>query len=132
MCLYSLYSALHMTTSTMFSIIVRRLERDSPSMKPVDKFTLKTMRRSVTSPHVIMVFTMSFMNGTMLYGLAYFLPTIVKQLGFSNNKTQLLSVGPFAVGFLGAFFFFFCGAIISGLCTCFCSDVSLRILVRPL
>jgi len=36
----------------------------------------------------------------MVYGLAYFLPSIVKQLGFSSNKTQLLSVGPFAAGFL--------------------------------
>ena len=37
----------------------------------------------------------------MLYGLALFLPSIVSQLGFSPNKTQLLSVGPFAAGFFG-------------------------------
>ena len=45
-----------------------------------------------------------FMVGTMLYGLAYFLPSIVNQVGFSSNKTQLLNVGPFSVGFFGAFF----------------------------
>jgi hypothetical protein len=42
-----------------------------------------------------------FMLGTMIYGLAYFLASIVSQLGFSPTKTQLLSVGPFAVTFFG-------------------------------
>ena len=53
-----------------------------------------------------MVVIMFFMVGTTLYGLAFFLPSIVNQLGFSVNKTQLLSVGPFVVGFIGAYFFF--------------------------
>ena len=47
---------------------------------------------------------MSFMAGMMGYGLAVFLPSIVSQLGFSPNATQLLSVGPFAVGFIGECF----------------------------
>jgi O-antigen/teichoic acid export membrane protein len=51
-----------------------------------------------------MVFIMFFMMGTTLYGLAFFLPSIVGQLGFSDNKTQILSVGPFVVGFIGAQF----------------------------
>jgi MFS family permease len=80
-------------------IIMSRLERDRPSIKQVDKFTFKEVMRSACSPHVIMVFIMFFMVGTMLYGLALFLPSIVSQLGFSPNKTQLLSVGPFAAGF---------------------------------
>ena len=52
-----------------------------------------------------MVFLMFFMIGTTLYGLAFFLPSIVDQLGFGANKTQLLSVGPFVVGFLGGYSF---------------------------
>ena len=80
---------------------MNRLERDRPSIKPVDKFTFKEVLRSASSPHVIMVFVMFFMDGTMLYGLALFLPSIVSQLGFSTTKTQLLSVGPFAAGFFG-------------------------------
>lgn len=80
-----------------------RLEKDGPSsIKPMDKFSFKTIMRSISSPHVIMVFIGFFMGGTMLYGLAFFLPSIVKELGFSTVKTQLLSVGPFAAGFLGA------------------------------
>ena len=99
--LSSFYTALHVLTSPVFSIIMSRLERDRPSIEPVDKFTFKEVIRSASSPHVIMVFIMFFMSGTMLYGLALFLPSIVSQLGFSPNKTQLLSVGPFAAGFFG-------------------------------
>ena len=86
----------------MFSIIMSRLEKDRPSFKSVDKFTFKEVMRSASSPHVVMVFIMFFMVGTVLYGLAFFLPTIVGHLGFNANKTQLLSVGPFVVGFFGA------------------------------
>ena len=43
------------------------------------------------------------MNGTTLLGLALFLPTIVSELGFSPTKTQLVSVGPFATGFVGTY-----------------------------
>jgi MFS family permease len=92
----------------MFSIIMSRLERDIRSIKTddSDKFTFKEFMRSVCSPHVIMVFIMFFMAGTSLYGLALFLPSIVDQLGFSANKSQLLSVGPFVVGFFGAYIFY--------------------------
>ena len=34
-------------------------------------------------------------------GFAFFLPSIVNQLGFSPDVTQLLSAGPFTAGFLG-------------------------------
>jgi hypothetical protein len=51
-----------------------------------------------------MVTIMEFMIGTMGYGLAVFLPSIVSQLGFSPNATQLLSVGPFTAGFFGECF----------------------------
>ena len=88
----------------MFSVIMSRLERDRPSLKPVEKFTFKEIMRSASSPHVIMLLIMFFMEGTTLYGLAFFLPSIVDQLGFGANKAQLLSVGPFVVGFFGAYF----------------------------
>ena len=80
---------------------MRRLEVDRPSIELVDDFTSKEVVRSASSPHVILVFIMLFMTGTMIYGLAFFLPSIVSQLRFSATKTQLLSVGPFAVGFFG-------------------------------
>lgn len=78
---------------------------DRPSIKPVDIFSRKEILRSIASPHVVILFIMFFMVGTMLFGLALFLPSIVNQLGFSPNRTQLLSVGPFAAGFFGKVFF---------------------------
>ena len=83
---------------------MRRLEIDRPSLSSDVKFSLKEVLRSVGSPHVIIVTIMEFMIGTTGYGLAVFLPSIVSQLGFSPNATQLLSVGPFTAGFFGECF----------------------------
>lgn len=80
---------------------MRRLERDRPSLAVNDTFSIREIGRSLRSPHVILVFIMFFMLGTTLYGLALFLPTIVGALGYSANRTQLLSVGPFATAFVG-------------------------------
>ena len=83
---------------------MKRLEKDRPSISSAVKFSLKEVMRSLGSPHVIMLSIMVFMVGMMSYGLAVFLPSIVNQLGFSPNTTQLLSVGPFTAGFLGECF----------------------------
>ena len=83
---------------------MRRLEKDRPFIASAIKFSLKDVVQSIGSPHVIMVSIMVFMGGTIGYGLAFFLPSIVSQLGFSPNATQLLSVGPSAVGFFGECF----------------------------
>ena len=83
---------------------MRRLEKDRPFITSAIKFSFKEVMRSVGSPHVIMVFTMQFMYGIMGYGLAIFLPSIVNELGFNPNATQLLSAGPFATAFCGECF----------------------------
>ena len=83
------------------SIIIRRLERDRPFVNPVDSFSIQQVIASITSPQVIILFILYFMGGTNLFGLALFLPSIVNQLGYSANHSQLLSVGPFAAGFVG-------------------------------
>ncbi|KDR77102.1 hypothetical protein GALMADRAFT_428725 [Galerina marginata CBS 339.88] len=80
-------------------IITQRLVRDRPFVNPLDTFKISHVISAMKSPHVILVFIIYFMGGTNLYGLALFLPSIVNQLGFSPNHTQLLSVGPFAAGF---------------------------------
>ena len=83
---------------------MRRLERDRPSFTLVDTFTFKEVIRSASSPHVIIVLIMEFMLGMMIFGSAFFLPSIINELGFSPNKTQLLSVGPYAAAALGECF----------------------------
>ncbi|KAF7985053.1 hypothetical protein HWV62_8899 [Athelia sp. TMB] len=80
-------------------LLERRLERDRPSLGVNDKFSFRDLLHSAKSLHVILVFIMFFGLGTTLFGLALFLPTIVGALGFSANRTQLLSVGPFATAF---------------------------------
>ncbi|KAF8200246.1 major facilitator superfamily domain-containing protein [Pholiota molesta] len=86
-------------TDEQKQIIMLRLQKDRPFVNPLDKFTWRQVWASFTSPHVLIMFVLYFLGGTNLYGLALFLPSIVNQLGFSANKSQLLSVGPYAVGF---------------------------------
>jgi len=55
----------------------------------------------MTSPFVILLGIPLFFLGTTLYGLAFFSPTIVGSLGKNSaNRTQLLSVPPFACSFV--------------------------------
>lgn len=83
------------------SIIDRRLAYDRPTTQPLDTFSFGEVLKSITSPHVILMFMALFMDGTTLYGLALFLPSIVNQLGYSSTATQLVSVGPYAAAFVG-------------------------------
>jgi hypothetical protein len=76
-----------------------RLAADRPFTDPMDAFSFKYVKQAFTSVHVWIMFVVYFMGGTNLYGLALFLPSIVKELGHTANRSQLLSVGPFAVGF---------------------------------
>jgi len=97
------YSVKYLSDSlAMIRIIMARLERDRPSIRPSDKFSFREVLRSICSPHVIIVFILAFLVGSSSFGLALFLPSIVSGLGFSKTKTQLLSVGPFGAGFMGA------------------------------
>jgi hypothetical protein len=85
---------------------MRRLQKDRATIEMVDTFSFKQVLLSAGSPHVIIITIMFFMIGMMSFGLALFLPSIVNELGFGTTKTQLLSVGPFAAGFVGECFFF--------------------------
>lgn len=52
------------------------------------------------APHALVTAIPLFFNGVTLYGLAYFTPTIVSALGHSPNRTQLLTVPPYACSFV--------------------------------
>ncbi|KAL5530811.1 hypothetical protein ACEPAF_7069 [Sanghuangporus sanghuang] len=80
-------------------IIMKRLVLDRPMTSFSDVFSWSQVLTAITSPHVFIVFCMMFLNGTALFGLALFLPTIVNQLGYTSTMTQLVSVGPYAAGF---------------------------------
>jgi nitrate/nitrite transporter NarK len=42
----------------------------------------------------------AFFGGNILFGLAYFAPTIIRSMGYSPVRTQLMSVPPFAATFV--------------------------------
>ncbi|KAF9008855.1 hypothetical protein BDQ17DRAFT_81584 [Cyathus striatus] len=79
--------------------IVQSSERNRPSVNPSDHFSHNRIIHLLRFPHAVLLFVMFFMLGATLYGLVLFLPSRVNPLGFSPNKSQLLSVGPFAAGF---------------------------------
>jgi len=71
----------------------------------MDESPLKQIICSLTSPHVVLVFIMMFMLGTLYYDLASFLYYTVTLLGFDYLKSQLLILAPTAVGFVVACLF---------------------------
>ncbi|KAF9519526.1 hypothetical protein BS47DRAFT_1288246 [Hydnum rufescens UP504] len=86
-------------------LIERRLRKDRPSSCQIDESPLKQIICSLTSPHVVLVFIMMFMLGTLYYDLQSFPYGIVALLGFDPTKSQLLILAPSAVGFVVACFF---------------------------
>ncbi|KAL5513597.1 hypothetical protein ACEPAH_3996 [Sanghuangporus vaninii] len=83
-------------------LVCRRILLDRATADIDDRFSIREIIASLCSPHVLLNLVSFFMAGNILYGLAIFLPSIVSRLGFSPTHTQLLSVGPFAVGFVFA------------------------------
>ncbi|KAH9822593.1 major facilitator superfamily domain-containing protein [Melampsora americana] len=81
-----------------FRIILKRLERDQPLTEIDEQFRWCEVWASLKSPHVLINAVTLFVSGTSLYSLAYFQPTSC--LGYDSQRTQLMSVPPFAVAFL--------------------------------
>jgi len=49
---------------------------------------------------VLILGIISFFGGNMLFGLAYFAPTIIRSMGYSPFRTQLMSVPPYVAAFV--------------------------------
>ncbi|KAG6852939.1 hypothetical protein C0991_008011 [Blastosporella zonata] len=73
-----------------------------------DSFSWKEFKETFTIPHMWLISLTYLFNGTQIYGLAYFTPSVVKSLGYTAAQAQLFSVPPFAAAFvvtiLGAYF----------------------------
>ncbi|KAI6040794.1 major facilitator superfamily domain-containing protein [Pisolithus marmoratus] len=67
-----------------------------------DDFSWIEVLRAVCSPQVFMLCVVLFFGGTLLFGLAFFEPTIVAGLGYTGNQAQLMSVPPFIFAFLAS------------------------------
>ncbi|BEJ10795.1 hypothetical protein CspHIS471_0102170 [Cutaneotrichosporon sp. HIS471] len=77
--------------------LVAALERDAPIAEQKEKLTVSACVSALKAPHVWFMFTQFFASGAMLYGMAYFSPTIVGSLGYKGTKIQLMSVPPYVV-----------------------------------
>lgn len=77
---------------------IKRLEADALAVES-PRLNVKALLSTFEDAHIWLLCIALFCNGTSLFGLAYFTPSIVQGLGYDNTMTQLLSVPPFAVAF---------------------------------
>ncbi|GAA5876599.1 hypothetical protein JCM16303_003595 [Sporobolomyces ruberrimus] len=90
-------------TSRERELVTRRLAVDTPGGQEViddETFGWIEVKKSLTSPHVLLLGVAMWGLGAALYALAYFIPTIVSTFGYSTVQTQLLTVPPFVAAFL--------------------------------
>lgn len=78
---------------------VERLNLEA-TVQETEKVTLAAVLSVYKSIHLWVMFVIMFYGGVMLFGLAFFLPSIVQGLGYSPIRTQLMTVPPFAVAFV--------------------------------
>ncbi|KAI9370229.1 major facilitator superfamily domain-containing protein [Aspergillus egyptiacus] len=78
---------------------LQRLQLDANLLES-DNVTLRKVLSVFKDLHVIVVAAILFASGTCLFGLAYFSPSIVQAMGYSNTRTQLMTVPPYAVAFV--------------------------------
>lgn len=64
------------------------------------KFDWREVGETFKLPHFWLLFVISFLGGVFNYGVGYFAPSIVHSLGFSSIQSQLMTVPPFAAGFI--------------------------------
>ncbi|KAK0191764.1 major facilitator superfamily domain-containing protein [Armillaria mellea] len=100
---WGLVSYLLMPQDAMAVKFLRPAERDYVARRVADswggKFEWREVRKAFVAPHVWILSVAFFFSGALLYGLAYFTPSIVLSLGYTAARAQLMSVPPFAVAF---------------------------------
>ncbi|KAK7018016.1 hypothetical protein VNI00_018442 [Paramarasmius palmivorus] len=74
--------------------------REDEAHKDEDHFTWREVRQAFMLPQVWFLLLSYFTSGTISYSLAYFMPNIVQSLGYTAVKAQLMTVPPFAAGFV--------------------------------
>ncbi|THU98827.1 MFS general substrate transporter [Dendrothele bispora CBS 962.96] len=105
--------------------VLRKLEEDNAA-KEEEGFTWREVGMAFKLPQVWFTAVIFFLDGVILYSLAYFSPSIIQGLGFTAANAQLMSVPPFAVAFVVAMISayisdrFQCRGIISIVSSVFC------------
>jgi cyanate permease len=75
--------------------VQRRLEADGSYLD--DNFNLKYFRSAISDWKIWVHMFITFGIYTPLYSFSLFLPTIIKGLGYENEKAQLMTVPPYVV-----------------------------------
>ncbi|KAF8070301.1 major facilitator superfamily domain-containing protein [Lyophyllum atratum] len=65
-----------------------------------DSFSWTEVAKTFRLPHVWLLSCVYFLNGTIVYSLGYFIPSIVQGLGYTPTRTQLMTVGPYGAAFV--------------------------------
>ncbi|KAF9459883.1 major facilitator superfamily domain-containing protein, partial [Collybia nuda] len=84
--------------------VVERLHETGATARDesADGFNWREVGQAFTLPQVWMLAVILFFNGAILQGLAYFAPSIVRTLGYTAARAQLMSVPPFATSYVVA------------------------------
>ena len=75
--------------------VQRRLEADRSYLD--DTFNLKYLQNAISDWKIWVHMLITFGIYTPLYSVSLFLPTIIKGLGYENEKAQLMTVPPYVV-----------------------------------
>ncbi|KAJ9603420.1 hypothetical protein H2200_012198 [Cladophialophora chaetospira] len=75
--------------------IYRRLEHDRGSL--ADEFDVKYVKQAFKDWKIYVHCLNFFCTFTSVYSFSLFLPTIIKDLGYTDNKAQLMTVPPYVV-----------------------------------
>ncbi|OJI96491.1 hypothetical protein ASPVEDRAFT_23500 [Aspergillus versicolor CBS 583.65] len=78
---------------------VERLEQDG-GIPTRDRASREEILETVCSRRMLLHYLAYFANNTVMSSLSYFSPTIVKGLGYTSIQAQLMTVPPWAVGYV--------------------------------
>ncbi|KAG6916240.1 hypothetical protein DXG01_007737 [Tephrocybe rancida] len=80
--------------------LLARMRHEGALNDEADDFSWKEIGRALARPQVLLITALAFFVGVILASLFYFTPSILVALGYTAAKAQLMSVPPFAVGFV--------------------------------
>jgi sugar phosphate permease len=76
--------------------VISRLKLDRTSL--ADEYHIKYLFAALKDWKIYVHMLITIGIYTPLYSISLFLPTIIKNMGYTNNKSQLMSVPPYVVG----------------------------------
>jgi MFS family permease len=85
-------------TTEQAEYCTQRLQSDGISNES-HTVTPRVVFSAFKEPHLLNIAVISFCNGVIISGLAYFTPSVVQSHRYDTTKTQLLSAPPYAIAF---------------------------------